>query len=48
MNAKLNKVMKKLKKFFDKALKNKSDANLNSRVKNEAEYRKMFENMKNY
>lgn len=48
MNVQLNKIKQKLKNFFDKALKNKKDANLNSHIRDEAEFRKMHENMKMY
>ena len=48
MKIKLNNIKNKMKHFFDKVLKSNKDANLNSRIKDEAELKKMREHTKMY
>ena len=44
----VKKFKEKVKTFFDKALKNKKDIDLNSRARDEAEFSKMHKDMKTY
>lgn len=48
MKAQINKIKEKIKTYLGKVLKNEKDTDLNAHVKDEAKFRKMYENTKVY